>query len=91
MEDKERILEQKRLAKENIDKSEHFILLTDQDITGCASIVDTCGLLVNGVRVLVDENKFPKFLLDYIFDLIKADDVNEYMDSKIKELESEEK
>lgn len=91
MKDKERVLEQKRIAKENIDNSEHFILFTDKDITGCASIVDTYGLLVNGVRALVEHNNFPKFLLDNMFELLKADDVNEYMANKIKELESEEK
>lgn len=90
MEDKERVLKQKEIAKENIDKSEYFMLLTDKDITGCASVVQTCEVLVNGIRTLVEDDKFPKFLLDYIFELIKADDVNEYMANKLKELESEE-
>lgn len=90
MEDKERVLKQKEIAKENIDKSEYFVLLTDKDITGCASIVQTCEVLVNGIRTLVEGDTFPKFLLDYIFELIKADDVNEYMANKLKELESEE-
>ena len=91
MKDKERVLQQKIVAKENIDNSEHFILFTDKDITGCASMSYTFGLLVNGIRALVEYNNFPKFLLDHMFELLNADDVNEYMDNKIKELESEEK
>ena len=90
MEDKERILEQKRLAKENIDNSEYFMLITDKEVTGCVSMFDTFELLVNGIRALVEHNSFPKFLLDHMVELIKADDMNEYMNNKIKELESEE-
>lgn len=91
MEDKERKLQQKIIAKENIDNSECFMLITDKEVTGCASMVDTFELLVNGIRTLVEQNNFPEFLLDHMFELIKADDVNEYMENKIKELESEEK
>lgn len=90
MEDKERVLQQKIFAKENIDNSEHFILFTDKEITGCTSIVQTFELLVNGIRTLVEHNNFPEFLLDHMVGLIKTDDMNEYMSNKIKELESEE-
>ena len=88
--DKEKVLQQKTLAKANIDNCECFMLMTNEETTGCASMVDTFQLLVNGIRALVEHNNFPKFLLDHMFELIKADDVNEYMNNKIKELESEE-
>ncbi len=86
----ERVLKQKELAKENIDISECFILLTDKDITGCASIVQSMELLVNGVRTLVEQGNIPKYLLEEMLGLIKADDVYKYMEDRRKQIESEE-
>lgn len=90
MEDKESILQQKIIAKENIDNSEYFMLITNKMTTGCATMVETFELLVNGIRALVEHNNFPKFLLNHMVELIKADDINECLANKIKELESEE-
>ena len=84
-----RILKQKETAKKIIDDSESFILLTDEDMIGCASMLDTCQIMYSSLRTMIQEGMFPKRLLDDFYGFVKADDVNKYMEERIKELTKE--
>lgn len=84
-----RILKQKKTAKEIIDGSKSFILLTEEDMVGCASILGTCQIMFNSLRTMIQEDIFPKELLDELYGFIKADDVNKYMEERTKELNKE--
>lgn len=84
-----KILEQKELAKQNIDKCEYFILLTNEDMTGCASMISTCELMVNGFRTMIKENLMPEFLVKEMTELILADDPVKYMKERTEELKKE--
>lgn len=84
-----KILKQKETAKELIDECESFILLTGKDMVGCASMLDTCHIMYSSLRTMIQEGLIPKSLLDDMFDFVKADDVNKYMEERIKEINKE--
>ena len=84
-----RILEQKETAKKIIDECESFILLTEEDMVGCASMLDTCQIMFKSLRTMIQEDVIPKCLLDDMFNFVKADDVNKYMEERIKEMNKE--
>lgn len=84
-----RILKQRETAKEIIDGCKSFILLTEEDMVGCASMIDTCQIMYSSLRTMIQEGVIPKYLLDDMFGFIKADDVNKYMEERIKEINKE--
>lgn len=95
MEDKileKRILEQKETAKKVIEDSKSFILLTNEDMVGCASMLDTCHIVFNSLRTMFQEGVLPKYLLNDFIGFISADDANEYIKNRTIEImeESEE-
>lgn len=84
-----RILKQKETAKKVIDNSKSFILLTNEDIVGCASMLDTCNIMFNGLRNMFQEGVIPKYLLDELVNFVKTDDANEYIKNRTMELNKE--
>lgn len=65
------------------------MLLTEEDMVGCASIIDTCKIMYSSLRTMIQEGIIPKPLLDDMFCFVKADDANKYMEERIKELNKE--
>lgn len=84
-----RILKQKETAKEVIDECESFILMTKEDMVGCASILETCHIMYSSLRTMIQEGVIPKFLLEDMFGFVMADDVDKYMEERIKEMNKE--
>ena len=83
------IKRQKETAKKAIDNSESFILLTNEDMVGCASMLDTCHIMFNSLRTMFQEGVIPKYLLNDFIGFISADDANEYMKNRTMEINKE--
>lgn len=79
------IKRQKERTKKAIDKCERFIVFTDTDTIGCAGVSDLCTMLSIGLRNLI-KDIVPKPIMECIFDLVLADDIDKHMEEKIKEL-----
>lgn len=79
------IKRQKERTKKAIDGCERFIVFTDTDTIGCAGVSDLCTMLSIGLRNLI-KDIVPKPIMESIFDLVLADDIDKHMEEKIKEL-----
>lgn len=71
----------KKFAKRLIDKCDNFILFTEDDSIGSASVGKICEMLMLGLRAMKGDIIEEKILQE-VFDVVMCDDV--------KELESEE-
>lgn len=79
------IKRQKERTKKAINNCERFIVFTDNETIGCAGVSDLCTMLSIGLRNLI-KDIVPKPIMESIFDLVLADDIDKHMEEKIKEL-----
>lgn len=79
------IKRQKERTKKAIDKCERFIVFTDLETIGCAGVSDLCTMLVIGLRDLI-KDIVPKPIMESVFDLVLADDIDEHIEERTKEL-----
>ena len=87
---KKELKKAKEKAKEVIDNNDNFIVLTQDNAMGCASLPDMCMMLVLGLRNL-KKDVMTKTLMQEVCNLIMADNMYEYLEKEgkkfIEELE----
>lgn len=66
----------KKFAKRLIDKSDNFILFTEDDSIGSSSVGKICEMLILGLRAMKGDIIEEK-LLQEVFDVVMCDDVKE--------------
>lgn len=86
----EKLLGTKELVKGYIDKTDKFLLVTDERVVSVGSKVDMVSLLTSLISNLKD-NGISVDILKHAYDLGVAEDPYEYMRSKTKNLIEEEK
>ena len=87
---KEKLLETKELVKKYVDKTDKFLLVTDERIVNVGSKVDMLSLLTSLIANLKD-NGIPVKLLKHAYELGVAENPYEYMRNTTKNLIEEEK
>lgn len=75
-ETKKELKQQKKLAKRLIDKSDNFMLFTEDDSIGSASVGKICEMLILGLRAMKGDIIEEK-LLQEVCDVIMADDIKD--------------
>lgn len=68
----------KKLAKRLIDKSDNFILFTEDDSIGSASVGKICEMLILGLRSMKGE-VITNTLMQEICDVVMADNIKDYL------------
>jgi hypothetical protein len=68
----------KKFAKRLIDKSDNFILFTEDDSIGGASVGKICEMLILGLRAMKGE-VITKTLMQEICDVVMADNIEDYL------------
>lgn len=87
---KEKLLETKELVKGYIDKTDKFLVVTDERVISVGSKVDMVSLLSSLITNLKD-NGIPVEVLKHAYELGVAENQYEYMMNTTKNLIEEEK
>lgn len=82
---KKELRKAKEKAKENINNNDSFIVLTQDDAMGCASLPEICMMLVLGLRNF-KRDVMTKTLMQEVCNLIMAEDMDEYLEKEGKKL-----
>ena len=87
---KEKLLETKELVKGYIDKTDKFLVVTDERVVGAGNMVDTVTLLTSLIANL-KENGIPVGVLKHAYELGVAENPYEYMKNATKNIIEKEK
>lgn len=87
---KEKLLETKELVKGYVDKTDKFLLVTDERVVCVGNKVDRVSLLTNLIANLKD-NGVPVEILKQAYELGVAENRYEYMRNMTKDLIEKEK
>lgn len=87
---KERLLETKELVKEYVDKTDKFLLVTDERVVSVGSKIDMVTLLTSLIANLKD-NGVAVEILKHAYELGVAENRYEYMKNITKDLIEKEK
>ena len=87
---KEKLLETKELVKGYVDKTDKFLLVTEERVVSVGSKVDMLSMLTSLISNLKD-NGISVDILEQAYELGVAEDPYEYMRSTTKNLIEEEK
>lgn len=82
---KKELRKAKEKAKEIINNNDSFIVLTQDDAMGCASLPEIFMMLVLGLRNF-KRDVMTKTLMQEVCNLIMADDMDEYLEKEGKKL-----
>lgn len=82
---KKELRKAKEKAKEIINNNDSFIVLTQDDAMGCASLPEICMMLVLGLRNF-KRDVMTKTLMQEVCNLIMAEDMDEYLEKEGKKL-----
>lgn len=87
---KEKLLETKELVKGYVDKTDKFLLVTDERVVSVGGMVDMVTLLTSLIANL-KENGIPVGVLKHAYELGVAENPYEYMMNATKNLIEKEK
>lgn len=87
---KEKLLKTKELVKGYVDKTDKFLLVTEERVVSVGSKVDIVSLLTSLIANL-KENGIPAEILKHAYELGVAENPYEYMKNTTEKLIEEEK